>query len=118
MKKEKSEEFRQILQEKMNQLLCVSGKTVSELTAEKITTPDLIDRASLESDRNFQLRIRNRERKLISKIRQALDRIESGVFGECEDCGDPIGEARLKARPVTTLCIECKVEQEHQEKSG
>ena len=118
MKKDKSEEFRQLLQEKMDQLLCVAGKTVSELTEEKTTTPDLIDQASLESDRNFELRIRNRERKLISKIRQALERIESGVFGECEDCGDPIGEARLKARPVTTLCIECKTVQERLEKSG
>ena len=118
MKKDKSEEFRQLLQEQMDQLLCVAGKTVSVLTDEKTTTPDPIDQASLESERNFELRIRDRERKLISKIRQALDRIESGGFGECEDCGDPIGEARLKARPVTSLCIECKTVQERLEKSG
>ena len=118
MKKVELEEFRQLLQEQMDQLLCVAGKTVSELTDEKINPPDSIDQASLESERNFELRIRDREHKLISKIRQALDRIESGGFGECEDCGDPIGEARLKARPVTTLCIECKTEQERQEKSG
>jgi DnaK suppressor protein len=72
----------------------------------------------LESDRNFELRIRDRERRLIGKIREALDRIEAGDFGECEDCGDQIGDARLKARPVTTLCIECKTEQERQEKIG
>ena len=118
MKKDKLEEFRQLLQEQMDQLLCVAGKTVSELTDEKTTTPDPIDLASLESERNFALRIRDREHKLISKIRQALDRIESGGFGECEDCGDPIGEARLKVRPVTTLCIECKTVQERLEKSG
>jgi DnaK suppressor protein len=88
------------------------------MTDEKTNFPDPTDRASLESDRNFELRIRDRERKLISKIREALDRIEAGEFGECEDCGDQIGVARLKARPVTTLCIECKTEQERQEKIG
>ena len=118
MKKAKLEEFRQLLQEQMDQLLHEAGKTVSEMTDEKTNFPDPTDRASLESDRNFELRIRDRERKLISKIREALDRIEAGEFGECEDCGDQIGEARLKARPVTTLCIECKTEQERQEKIG
>ena len=118
MKKAKLEEFRQLLQEQMDQLLHEAGKTVSEMTDEKTNFPDPTDRASLESDRNFELRIRDRERKLISKIREALDRIEDGEFGECEDCGDQIGEARLKARPVTTLCIECKTEQERQEKIG
>ncbi len=118
MKKAKLEEFRQLLQEQMDQLLREADKTVSEMTDEKTNFPDPTDRASLESDRNFELRIRDRERKLISKIREGLDRIESGEFGECEDCGDQIGEARLKARPVTTLCIECKTEQERQEKIG
>ena len=118
MKKAKLEEFRQLLQGQMDQLLLDAGKTVSEMTDEKTNFPDPTDRASLESDRNFELRIRDRERKLISKIREALDRIEAGEFGECEDCGDIIGEARLKARPVTTLCIECKTEQERQEKIG
>jgi DnaK suppressor protein len=102
----------------MDQLLREADKTVLEMTDEKTNFPDPTDRASLESDRNFELRIRDRERKLISKIREALDRIEAGDFGECEDCGDQIGEARLKARPVTTLCIECKTEQERQEKIG
>ena len=118
MKKAKLEKFRQLLQEQMDQLLREAGKTVSEMTDEKTNFPDPTDRASLESDRNFELRIRDRERRLISKIREALDRIEAGEFGECEDCGDMIGEARLKARPVTTLCIECKTEQERQEKIG
>jgi len=118
MKKAKLEEFRQLLQEQMDQLLREADKTVSEMTDEKTNFPDPTDRASLESDRNFELRIRDRERKLISKIREALDRIEAGEFGECEDCGDLISEARLKARPVTTLCIECKTEQERQEKIG
>jgi DnaK suppressor protein len=103
MNKKKLEEFQELLQEQMDQLLLDAGKTVSEMTDEKT---------------NFELRIRDRERRLIGKIREALDRIEAGDFGECEDCGDQIGEARLKARPVTTLCIECKTEQERQEKIG
>ncbi|MDG5469231.1 RNA polymerase-binding protein DksA [Deltaproteobacteria bacterium IMCC39524] len=118
MNKKKLEEFQELLQEQMDQLLHDAGKTVSEMTDEKTNFPDPTDRASLESDRNFELRIRDRERRLIGKIREALDRIEAGDFGECEDCGDQIGEARLKARPVTTLCIECKTEQERQEKIG
>ena len=118
MNKKKLEEFKELLQEQMDQLLHDAGKTVSEMTDEKTNFPDPTDRASLESDRNFELRIRDRERRLIGKIREALDRIEAGEFGECEDCGDQIGEARLKARPVTTLCIECKTEQERQEKIG
>lgn len=118
MNKKKLEEFQELLQEQMDQLLLDAGKTVSEMTDEKTNFPDPTDRASLESDRNFELRIRDRERRLIGKIREALDRIEAGEFGECEDCGDQIGEARLKARPVTTLCIECKTEQERQEKIG
>jgi DnaK suppressor protein len=118
MKKAKIEEFRQLLQEQMDQLLREADKTVSDMTDEKTNFPDPTDRASLESDRNFELRIRDRERRLIGKIREALDRIDAEEFGECEDCGEDIGEARLKARPVTTLCIECKTEQERQEKIG
>ena len=118
MNKKKLEELRELLQEQMDQLLREADKTVSEMTDEKTNFPDPTDRASLESDRNFELRIRDRERKLINKIKEALERIDNGEFGECEDCGDEIGEARLKARPVTTLCIECKTEQERQEKIG
>jgi len=78
--------------------------------------PDPVDRASLESDRNFLLRIRDRERKLIGKIQKALERVENETFGICERCGEDISEERLKARPVTTLCINCKAEQENKEK--
>jgi DnaK suppressor protein len=118
MDKIKLDEFRNLLQEQMDQLLRDADKTVSEMTDEKTNFPDPTDRASLESDRNFELRIRDRERKLINKIREALDRLEEGEFGVCEGCGEEIGEARLRARPVTTLCIDCKTEQERQEKIG
>jgi len=118
MDKAKIEEFRQLLNEQMDQLLRDAEKTVSDMTDEKTNFPDPTDRASLESDRNFELRIRDRERKLINKIREAIERLDEGEFGVCESCGEEIGEARLRARPVTTLCIECKTEQERQEKIG
>jgi DnaK suppressor protein len=118
MEKEKVEEFRKILQGQLDELLREAGRTVSEMTDEKTNFPDPTDRAALESDRNFELRIRDRERKLIVKIREALERIDSGEFGVCESCEEEISDARLRARPVTTLCIECKTEQERQEKIG
>ncbi len=118
MDKETIEEFRRLLQGQLDELVREAGKTVAEMSDEKINFPDPTDRASLESDRNFELRIRDRERKLISKIREALDRIDEGTFGVCESCEEEIGGARLRARPVTTLCIDCKTEQERQEKIG
>lgn len=99
---------------------------LAELEAEIVTTvdgmrtgtgafPDPTDRASLESERNLTLRIRDRERKLRNKIDDALARIETGTFGVCEVCGEEIGPERLEARPVTTLCINCKESQEKDE---
>ena len=116
MDQEKVEYFRQILNEEMRVLLEEAGKTVSEMTTDSTNFPDPTDRATQESDRNFELRIRDRERRLINKIREALQRLDDGEFGVCEVCGEEIGEARLKARPVTTYCIDCKMEQERKEK--
>jgi DnaK suppressor protein len=116
MDKEKLEYFRQVLQEEMRSLLGEAGKTVSEMTADNVNFPDPTDRATQESDRNFELRIRDRERKLINKIKEALARLDDGEFGICELCGEDISEGRLKARPVTTLCIDCKIEEERKEK--
>lgn len=116
MEAEKLEYFRNVLMEEMKSLLNEAGKTVTEMTADSSNFPDPNDRATQESDRNFELRIRDRERKLINKIKEALSRIDSGEFGICEECGDEIGEARLKVRPVTTLCINCKMEAEQKEK--
>ena len=86
------------------------------MSSEKALFPDPTDRAALESDRNFLLRIRDRERKLVVKIQEALKRIDEGTFGICQECGEEISESRLKARPVATLCVECKRKQEVQEK--
>ncbi len=116
MNTEKLEYFRSVLQEEMRALLEEAGKTVSEMTADTTNFPDPNDRATQESDRNFELRIRDRERKLINKIREALERIDNGTFGTCEMCGEDISEGRLKVRPVTTLCIDCKIEEERKEK--
>ncbi|MGQ0811267.1 MAG: TraR/DksA family transcriptional regulator [Nitrospiraceae bacterium] len=78
--------------------------------------PDVSDQASAEADQNFSLRIREREQKLLKKIDEALDRMGASTYGMCERCGGEIPYKRLKARPVTTLCIECKTLQEEEEK--
>ena len=116
LKQEKMETYKSLLTQKINELLSEAGKTVTEMTNGKENYPDPNDRASLESDRNFELRIRDRERKLIMKMQEAIKRIEDGVFGICEVCGGQISEKRLMARPVTTLCIDCKTKQEKMEK--
>jgi DnaK suppressor protein len=116
MDESKLEYYRGVLQEEMRSLLEEAGKTVSEMTADTTNFPDPNDRATQESDRNFELRIRDRERKLINKIKEALARIDDGTFGTCEVCGEEISEGRLRARPVTTLCIDCKIEEEQKEK--
>jgi DnaK suppressor protein len=110
--------FRSLLNEQMKELIEEAAKTVNDMTITEGEFPDPTDRASWESDRNFLLRIRERERKLITKIGEALARIEEGAFGICERCGEEISEKRLAVRPVTTLCIKCKQEQENLEKRG
>jgi len=84
---------------------------------EQTSFPDPTDQASMETDRNFDLRIKDRERKLIKKIDQAINRINDGEFGQCDSCGGDISIKRLQARPVTTLCIECKTAQEQEERT-
>ncbi len=117
MDKKLTEKFRKKLQAKRDEILSEADKTLSEMTDQSGNIPDPNDRASVESGRNFELRIRGRERKLLSKIEEALERVEEGGYGICEDCDEEIGEKRLEARPVTTLCIDCKTIQEQREKS-
>jgi DnaK suppressor protein len=112
------EYFKSLLNDQMRELIEEASKTVNDMIITEGEFPDPTDRASWESDRNFLLRIRERERKLITKIREALARIEEGTFGICERCGEEISEKRLEVRPVTTLCINCKQEQETLEKRG
>ncbi len=117
MEKETLEKFREQLLQKRDEILNEAGRTLSDMTDQNENVPDPNDRATIESGRSFELRIRDRERKLLSKIELALERIEEGEFGICEDCGDEIGIKRLEARPVTTLCIECKTARETKERS-
>ncbi|MCF8056600.1 MAG: RNA polymerase-binding protein DksA [Desulfocapsa sp.] len=117
MEKKVQDTFKKQLEEKRADILKEAERTLNELNEQGGNIPDPNDRASAESGRNFELRIRQRERKLLSKIEEALQRIEDGNFGECESCGEIIGMKRLEARPVTTLCIECKTAQESREKA-
>ena len=117
MKKKDIKYFKDLLAGRLEDLLNQADDTVSGMTAPKENFPDPTDRASLESDRNFMLRIRDRENKLIKKIQKALDRIENETFGICEICGEDISLKRLKARPVTTQCIDCKTKEEAKERA-
>ena len=117
MDQKKVDYFKELLQSQLDELIKDALKTLNGMTNLKDNFPDPTDRASLETDRNFLLRIRDRERKLIEKIKEALERIDNGTFGICEVCGKEIGEERLKARPVTTQCIDCKKKQEAREKA-
>jgi DnaK suppressor protein len=101
----------------MDELRSEAGKTVESMDGDE-NFPDPSDRATMESNRNSMLRIRDRERKLIFKIQEALQRLDAGEYGICEECGEEIGIERLKARPVTTLCIECKSSQELAERKA
>ncbi|MGD9949561.1 MAG: RNA polymerase-binding protein DksA [Desulfobulbus sp.] len=91
-------------------------QTLNEMTSQNGNIPDPNDRATVESDRSFELRIRGRERKLMEKIEDALGRIDDGSYGICSGCGEDIAVKRLEARPVAKFCIECKTRQEQREK--
>ncbi len=117
MNKKEVEFFRNLLNQRIQELRSEAGKTVEDMEVDE-TFPDPTDRASMESNRNSVLRIRDRERKLIFKIEEALRRLDDGEYGICEECGEKIGIERLKARPVTTLCIECKSTQEIAERKS
>ena len=117
MDQQQLDHFRKKLEEMSLQLLNEAEKTIHDMTGNSDNYPDPTDRASAESDRSFELRIRDRERKLLSKIKAAIERIDDGSYGICDECGDDISIKRLEARPVTTLCIECKTRQEKHEKA-
>jgi DnaK suppressor protein len=109
-------ELKQILQEQAELILSHSQSTVSDLTEVRTQDPDALDLAVTESNREFSLRLADRERRLLNKIRYALGRIDQGEYGTCESCGSPITYPRLKARPVATMCIDCKTEAEQIER--
>ena len=110
------EYFRQKLVNWKQDLLKESSQTLNNLQNENEAKPDITDRASEEIDRSFELRTRDRERKLINKIDAALQRIEDGSYGYCDETGDPISIKRLEARPVATLSLEAQEMHEKFEK--
>ena len=118
MEPDRIEFFQNLLQSRLDELLGEARATMTDLTEGEENYADPTDRAAAESDRSFMLRIRDRERKLIVKIQEALQKIEDGTYGICETCGEEIGDKRLEARPVTTQCIDCKTEAEKKERTG
>ena len=111
------EYFRQKLLRWRSELLEESSETLLHLQEESLSEPDIADRASLETDRALELRTRDRERKLISKIDEALKRIEDGTYGYCEETAEPISLRRLEARPIATLSIEAQERHERMERT-
>jgi DnaK suppressor protein len=116
MNERQLEYFKNKLQKWKEDILRESRQTVTHLQLETENHPDLADRASSETDRALELRTRDRQRKLISKIEDALRRIEEGVYGYCEETGEPIGLARLEARPTATLSLEAQERHERRER--
>lgn len=116
MNERQLEYFKQKLLSWKEDILRESRETLSHLQSETENHPDLADRASSETDRALELRTRDRQRKLISKIDEALRRIEDGSYGYCEETGEPIGLARLEARPIATLSLEAQERHERRER--
>jgi DnaK suppressor protein len=116
MNERQLEYFRNKLLDWKDDILRESRETVTHLQSETENHPDLADRASSETDRALELRTRDRQRKLISKIDEALRRIDEGAYGYCEETGEPIGLARLEARPIATLGVEAQERHERRER--
>jgi DnaK suppressor protein len=109
--------FTNLLNKQLNELLKKEKDTpVTSVVGVSGQAPDFTDQATFESDMDLNIHMKERENKLIFKIKEALERIENGTYGICDICGGPITETRLKARPVTTECITCKQNQENQER--
>lgn len=108
-------DIRKKLIDQREQLLQEAGVALNTLPEEN-SYPDMGDQASVEVDKNFMLRLKGREKMLLNKIELAVERIDGGTYGVCDICGCDIGIKRLEARPVTTMCIDCKTEQEEEEK--
>jgi DnaK suppressor protein len=116
MSERQLEYFRQKLLNWKEEILRESRETLSHLQSETENHPDIADRASSETDRSLELRTRDRQRKLIAKIDEAMQRIDEGNYGYCEETGEPIGIARLDARPIATLSLEAQERHERRER--
>ncbi len=116
MRKREVERYRSVLESQLAALLGHGEEIVHEMSGSGEEIPDPNDRATVEEGRNWSLRLTDRDRKLIGKIEDALARLQAGTFGTCTSCGGAISAARLRARPVTDLCIGCKTEAERAER--
>jgi len=116
MNERQLEYFRRKLNAWKDEILEESRSTIANLQHETVSLPDLADRATSETDRALELRTRDRQRKLIAKIEEALRRIEDGSYGFCEETGEPIGLSRLEARPIATLSVEAQERHERRER--
>ena len=113
--REELEALKKELDTQLEELMSQSRDAVRTVTEVRENDADPLDLAVTESNRDFTLRLADRERRLVTKIRHALERISAGEYGSCESCGAPITYGRLMARPVATLCIDCKTEAEQME---
>jgi DnaK suppressor protein len=116
MNAKQREYFRQRLLTWRGELLRETSQTLQNLQEDSLQAPDIADRASAETDRAVELRTRDRERKLVQKIDEALIRIEKGEYGYCDETGEPIGLRRLEARPIATLSLEAQEQHERMER--
>lgn len=114
MNKSELEKLKKVLERQLKELQTDFRGEIQSMGSPALA--DINDQATLESERSFELRIKDRERKLIGKVHEALKKISEGTYGVCESCGEPIGVKRLLARPVTTFCINCKSEMEAEER--
>ena len=115
LRKEKLESFRKMLSERRETMARDIRQATAEMIDDDPSYSDAIDQAAASTDRNMAVQMKNRERAILAQIDEALRRIENGVFGNCERCAESISEARIKAFPFTTLCIDCKAELESEE---
>ena len=117
MDNKQQQNFKEQLEKMKSDVISDVEQTLADMTSQNGNIPDPNDRATMESDRSFELRLRTRERKLLDKIDEAIVRIDEGTYGICEECGNEIRIKRLEARPVAKFCIDCKIKQEQREKA-
>lgn len=116
MNNDQLQKFKEQLEQMKEDIISDVEQTLNDMTSQNGNIPDPNDRATVESERSFELRLRSRERKLLDKIDEAIARIENSEYGICDECGEKIRLQRLQARPVAKFCINCKTKQEQQEK--
>ena len=116
LKGKKKDYFRQLLTGQLDEFLGKNSHTAGSMADTTEKSQDFTDQATQESDMDFSIHMKERDSRLVAKIKEALERIEDGTYGICEDCGQTISEERLKVRPVTTMCVKCKKKQENDER--